>query len=411
MGKAVIIKKFIVGGFLGFLTACGSPSPFGPQAFSALPQAYGPPQAYGFAAQNLYSQPGSAYDNSFFASTESYPAQNSTIPFDQNNETQTYSTSTPHLPLPSDIPSGSNPSSQNFASPPTTATPLPTASAVPIPVQLKDSTGELKILTLNVWGLPGPLVKDRKARFQRLGQTLQGYDIVTLQETFSNDIEILRQSTRFPYHLRWNNSGLRLGSGLYVLSKYPILRHEFRLFGNCTVADCLARKGVLFTRIDHPSLGAVDIYTTHYQAENIPVAEKIRIEENNRVMQEFIAQNNSPYPTILTGDFNFWPDYPEYQDLNRRLPLIDVWRSLYPDQPGYTSDPANPYKKGQSQAERLDYIFVLKQNTYQTTLLNAQITHNQPVEGYFLSDHFGVSAHLRFETRYSTELRNHPNQK
>lgn len=411
----MIIKKIVVWGLLGLLTACGH-SPLASQTFYAQQQAlYGAP----LDSQNPYSQPGSAYDNrnSFgFASAGNPLLNNNPLPFDNtaNNYPDPYSNS--NLALPPDVANGNSsyplpPEESRATQPHPVATPQPMATAVPIPAQMKDSSGELKILTLNVWGLPGPLAKDRKARFERLGQTLLEYDIVTLQETFSSDIEVLRQSTRFPYHLRWNNSGLRLGSGLYVLSKYPILRHDFRQFGNCTVADCLARKGVLFTRIDHPSLGAVDVYTTHYQAENKPVAEKIRIQDNNKVMQEFIAQNNSPYPTIVTGDFNFWPDYPEYQDLNRRLPLIDVWRSVNPNHPGNTSDPSNLYQQGKSQGQRLDYIFVLKQNTYQTTLLNAQLTHNQPVEGYFLSDHFGVSAHLKFETRYSTELRNHPSQR
>ncbi|PIQ29277.1 hypothetical protein COW36_17160 [bacterium (Candidatus Blackallbacteria) CG17_big_fil_post_rev_8_21_14_2_50_48_46] len=416
MGKTVIIKKLLALGLLGLLTACGQ-SPmvagafYGQQGLNSQINPYGSAQtsgayptdsSYGFASTGSYTDP-NAY------ATNSYTDPNAYNTTPQN----TYTSNNYDASLPPDVASGN--SAYNLPADPALAQPSPTPSAAtpmtPVPAQLKDSKGELKILTLNVWGLPSILVKDRKARFERLGQTLNDYDVVTLQETFSNDIEVLRKSTRFPYHLRWNNSGLKLGSGLYVLSKYPIIRNDFRQFGNCTVADCLARKGVLFTRIDHPSLGAIDVYTTHYQAENKPVAEKIRINEDNKVLQEFIAQNNSPYPTVITGDFNMIPDYPEYLDLNRRLPLIDVWRTLHPQDPGYTSDPSNLYKKGKTQGTRLDYIHVLKQNTYKTSLIEAQVTHNKPIEGYFLSDHFGVSARLQFETLYSTELKNHPSQK
>lgn len=414
LGKIVIIKKLVLLGLLGLLTACGqSPMMTSPYYGQQGSDPYG--NAYATTGQpNQYSQPGAAYGSDpnaayGFANTDPNAyGSNTTYPNTQYD---------PNSALPPDVMAGNTsyplPEVNNQPKTPAAIThqPNPDPTPVPIPAQLKDASAEVKVLTLNVWGLPSLLGKDRKARFDRLGQTLNDYDIVTLQETFSNDIEILRKSTRFPYHMRWNNTGLRMGSGLYVLSKYPIIRNDFRQFGNCTVADCLARKGVLFTRIDHPVLGAVDVYTTHYQAEAKPVAEKIRIEEDNKVMQEFVSQNNSPYPTIITGDFNGKPDFPEYLDLNRRLPLIDTWRTANPNQPGYTSDPSNLYKAGKEQGARIDYIFVLKQNTYKTTVQEVQVTHNKPVEGFFISDHFGVSAKLKFETLYSTELKNHSSSK
>jgi endonuclease/exonuclease/phosphatase family metal-dependent hydrolase len=402
----VLIKKLISTTLLALLSACGQSPPAAGAFYN--PMGVSAPQNMDYA---MLSQPGNAYNNSYDNSFNSsygpasgaYPIPETAPTFNSNDRFA----STPPTAWPSAAPSAL-PAVAPKATPPSAA---PTTAPVPIPAQLKDATGELKILSYNVWGLPSLLGTDRKARFARLGQTLAGYDVVTLQETFSDDIDVLRQSTRYPYHLRWNNRGLRQGSGLYVLSRYPILRNEFKAFGNCTQADCLANKGVLFTRIDHPELGAIDIYTTHYQAEQNATAERIRIEEDNKVMQEFIAQNNSPYPTILTGDFNMQPDFPEYQDLTRRLPLTDVWRALRPTEPGHTSDPTNLYKKSDAQGKRIDYIFVLNQNTYKTTPLATEVTHNKPVEGYFLSDHFGVSAHLKFETLYSSELRNHPSQR
>jgi endonuclease/exonuclease/phosphatase family metal-dependent hydrolase len=416
----VIIKKLVLLSILGLLAACGqSPMMTSPYYSQQGQDPYG--NAYATAGDP--NQPGSAYGavdpnaGYGFASTGTDPnAYGASQNYDPNAyaDPNAYNSNSA---LPPDVAAGN----AAYAVPPATnpaqapikaAQPNPEPTPVPIPAQLKDSTAELKVLTYNVWGLPSLLGTDRKARFERLGQTLNDYDIVTLQETFSNDIEVLRKSTRFPYHLRWNNTGLRMGSGLYVLSKYPIIRNEFRQFGNCTVADCLARKGVLFTRIDHPTMGAIDVYTTHYQAEDKAVAQKVRIEEDNKVLQEFISQNNSPYPTIITGDFNSVPDFPEYNDLNRRLPnLLDAWRDAHPTEPGYTSDPSNLYKAGKDQGTRLDYIFVLKQNTYKTTIQEAKLTHNKPVEGYFLSDHFGVSAQIKFETLYSTELQNHPSSK
>ena len=120
-------------------------------------------------------------------------------------------------------------------------------AADPIPAAQFDSiSDELSVLTYNVWGLPGLLGTDRKARFERLGATLNAYDVVTLQETFSDDIELIKASAGFPYPYRHDNSTLlKGGSGLYTLSKYPILTTGYQAFGHCSGLDCLVRKGVL----------------------------------------------------------------------------------------------------------------------------------------------------------------------
>lgn len=281
--------------------------------------------------------------------------------------------------------------------------PQPDVAPTPIPAQqFAQVSDELRILTYNVWGLPGPLVKNRKERFERLGSQLNAYDVVTLQETFSNDIEVLSKTTGFPYHERYNNSSFyRLGSGLYVLSKYPILKTDYMAFDRCTVADCLARKGVLMTRIDHPKIGPIDLYTTHYQAEDLEKAQKIRIEEDNLILQELMHRNRSNNPVIVTGDFNSVPDGPEYEDLMSRLPLVDSFRQIHPQDPGYTSSADNPYKAGQADkvSERIDYIFYLPKEGVKYQVLDSQVTLNQAVDGYVLSDHYGVSARLRIQTQ------------
>jgi len=278
---------------------------------------------------------------------------------------------------------------------------LPAAPApTPLPaLSQAEVNSELSVLTYNVWGLPGPLGTDRKARFERLGPTLNAYDVVTLQETFSDEIEVLKHSTGFAHHVRHNNGSFpRIGSGLYTLSKYPVIHTDYQAFGRCTAADCMARKGVLLTRIQHPKIGMVDIYTTHYQAEGTPAAQKIRLEDNNQVFNELIQRNHSPYPVILTGDFNFTPDQLAYRALVERLGLVDLYPTLHPGDPGYTIHPNNPYKAGGT-AKRLDYIFYLPKPGIQFTPLEAQVLYQEPVDGYVLSDHYGVSARFKLEVK------------
>lgn len=338
----------------------------------------------GYDQTNADTSQANSYD-SYSQSAPGTPTSDTQFAFDKDN-----SFNSPFADSPGDASATTNTPRPN-------ATPLPDRAAAPIPSSQFDAvTDELKILTYNVWGLPGPLTKDRKARFERLGATLNAYDIVTLQETFSDDIEILKQSSGFAHHARMDNGGLlRLGSGLYTLSRFPIIKTDFMAFKKCTVADCLARKGVMMARIDHPTIGPIDVYTTHFQAENLPVAQQIRLEEGNRVLQELLHKNRSNYPVIITGDFNASADSPEYADLFARLPLYDIFHEVHPDQAGYTSAAGNPYKGADKKSARIDYIFALQKPGIKITPLEAAVTHQQPVDGFMLSDHYGVSATLR----------------
>ncbi|MEZ0367797.1 MAG: endonuclease/exonuclease/phosphatase family protein [Candidatus Sericytochromatia bacterium] len=309
---------------------------------------------------------------------------------------------------------GSNPGSGSTAYPPAgsgwqnmpgtspAAGPTPSPSPQdrapdPIPPASYDQVSEdLSVLTYNVWGLPGLLGTKRKERFERLGATLNAYDVVTLQEAYSDDIEILKQSTGFIHHARIDNASLlKTGSGLYTLSKYPILKTEFVEFNHCTGTDCLTRKGILLTRIDHPKIGPVDVYTTSYQAGDTARAKEIRTQDDNRQLQEMIQRNRSTFPVIITGDFDFVPEQSEYKDLLTRMQLVDVFPKLHPNEGGYTSTPDNPNLKGEGVPMRLDYIFLLKKDGVTITPLTASLTHTAPIDNFVLSDHYGVSAKLR----------------
>ncbi len=41
--------------------------------------------------------------------------------------------------------------------------------------------------------------------------------------------------------------------------------------------NCLAHKGILFTRIQHPKLGPIDVYNTHFQSRPHADARALRI--------------------------------------------------------------------------------------------------------------------------------------
>lgn len=260
----------------------------------------------------------------------------------------------------------------------------------------------LNVLTYNTWGKPGLLGTDEKDRFARLGPAIQGFDVVTLQETFTRHTKSMVKVAGFPHVKRSENGDLfHLNAGLTTLSRFAIVKTDFAKFKEAGDFDRFANKGVLFTRLDVPGVGEVDLYTTHYQARQEAKFGKIRLHDN-AVLEALVKKHAKGNPTVLTGDFNMLPDSPEYQDLMTRLKPRDAFAEANPGAPGYTSGPPNPYKETDSTPKRIDYVFLLGGDRHDIRIDSCAVTMDQPVGpngGKVLSDHYGVQARLTFLPR------------
>lgn len=298
---------------------------------------------------------------------------------------------------------------------PITDKPDPLPSLAPDPGSQQPSTGnfvDLKILSFNCWGVPKIVVyeptKDQAERFANIATVVNGYDIVNLQETFSDNANIIVDSANYPTKIRYNNTSFgAYGSGLTSFSKYPVVKRDFVKFSECAGADCFSNKGVFFMRLKVPQIGEVDIYNTHYQA--IESKEDLRLGAN-REFDLFLKKNDVGNLTIITGDFNY-TNYDStdktskgYSDFVRRLNPIDTFRVANPQSAGFTNDNSiNNYVGKEDKPQRLDYIFVLPENrgittkkvNYKVEVKESKIMFNQPVNGKFLSDHFGLFTTLR----------------
>jgi endonuclease/exonuclease/phosphatase family metal-dependent hydrolase len=255
----------------------------------------------------------------------------------------------------------------------------------------------IDVATLNTWGKPGILGKDQKNRFARIGQAIQPYGVVTMQETFTGYADTMAKASGFPYIKRTDNgSFLHLNAGLLTLSRYAILETDFAKFQQATDFDRFANKGVLFTRLDVPGFGAIDVYTTHYQSVQSDKAAKIRLHDNS-VLEALVKKHSAGHPTFIMGDFNMKPDSPEYADLKARLNFRDTHLEVNPNDPGYTAMPENPYRPDDAKPKRIDYVFVLPVAGHTVTPTLCEVVFKEPIDGKVLSDHYGV--HARFTLR------------
>lgn len=97
---------------------------------------------------------------------------------------------------------------------------------------------------------------------------------------------------------------------------------------------------------------------------------------------------------VATGDFNTNPDSLHYKlfiECADDFRLIDVHRDEYITTYG---SPSNSWFPTRVKEEKLDYIFYDEKNL---NLLSKKLVFDEPIEGMFLSDHFGIEATFKID--------------
>ena len=107
---------------------------------------------------------------------------------------------------------------------------------------------------------------------------------------------------------------------------------------------------------------------------------------------------------MLLGDLNAAPDSPEVQQLldQTELPRLRDSFALRGVGPGYTFSASNPYaiKNGKEVNERIDYILVgsqIVEDEELAVVTESKLIFNQPDNGIFASDHFGVYTEIKIK--------------
>ncbi|XP_055376554.1 putative neutral sphingomyelinase [Condylostylus longicornis] len=184
---------------------------------------------------------------------------------------------------------------------------------------------ELKVLTLNVWGIPY-VSSDKETRISAIANQLSigNYDIVALQEVWSEaDFQIIQQENEsvLPYS-HYFYSGV-FGAGLCIFSKYPIVATIFHswpvngYFHKFQHGDWFGGKGVALCRILIKNQ-IVNVYNTHLHAEYDPKNDDYK---THRAIQAFHtaqfiqATRGKAVLQILAGDLNSQPDEVSYKTI------------------------------------------------------------------------------------------------
>lgn len=176
-------------------------------------------------------------------------------------------------------------------------------------------------------------------------------------------------------------------SGTFWLSDTPA--HPSKSWGNHHLRNCTWAR-----LIDKATQQSFYVYNTHMDDGSQPSREK-----GIRLIMKHLQAQAIPAPFILMGDFNVAEDNPVIAYLNGSeddaghtpARAIDTFRARHPEVKdvgtfnGFT---------GLTSGAKIDYIFA----SPETLTLEAGIVRTSR-EGRYPSDHFPVTAHLRFKQK------------
>jgi sphingomyelin phosphodiesterase 2 len=250
----------------------------------------------------------------------------------------------------------------------------------------------MRIVTLNIWG--APYARDHTVRLTAICQKLKQIDpdVICLQEVYLENQrrQIIQNLAGIWQHHCYFYNGL-LGSGLMILSRYPILKNRFypfRLRGKPEKphhGDYYAAKGIASTRIKSPT-GEMIVFNTHTHAQYSPHDDNEYAVYTNSNLYEavcFIQSHDPATPFIICGDLNTRPDQLGYDIIMQGTGTVDSFHQLHGEHP-VTFASTNPYTTSDDQC--LDYILT---KDIQTITINIDF-QDHPVTVPAYSDHYGL---------------------
>ncbi|RCH96902.1 phospholipase C type enzyme [Rhizopus stolonifer] len=252
----------------------------------------------------------------------------------------------------------------------------------------------------------------------------QDYDLITLQEVWvQTDFQRIRHAVKDTLpHSKYFYSGV-LGSGLAILSKFPILStqyHRYHLNGKPLMfihGDYYVGKGVGSIVVDHPTVGLLEVFNTHLHASYSPRHQYNAHRAAECWQLATLLRNSAAMgrQIVMSGDFNSVPTSINYQLICDHGCMTDSWLELHgePDPTkfdvdtmtqeaytqyfGYTcNSPFNTFSRyyqsdiHTASAKRLDYIFYRHTPQLKCIASNVVFTNLIPDSNQSYSDHFGV---------------------
>ncbi|MDB4988936.1 MAG: putative secreted protein [Myxococcaceae bacterium] len=274
----------------------------------------------------------------------------------------------------------------------------------------------LRVLSLNLWHKEAPWEQRREVI--RRGLRALDPDIIGLQEVLElrlgehkqNQAEELLRDLGYHYVFgaaQVLGAGFELGNA--IASKYPLHGHQVTPLPRGESSDT---RSVIDVRVETPH-GDVPVFVTHLNWKLHHGSVRIR---QVRTLVDLIEQRapiGETFAPILMGDFNAEPESDEIRFLRgfatlrgesdppdgKSVFFADAWAYGGDGSAGFTFDRRNPYAaRSHEPPRRIDYIFVRGPDAkWRGEPLTTRVVFDQPEDGIWASDHFGLYTELSTE--------------
>jgi endonuclease/exonuclease/phosphatase family metal-dependent hydrolase len=265
----------------------------------------------------------------------------------------------------------------------------------------------LRVGTLNLWNRSGPWEKRLFAI--REGVRTLAPDVLGMQEVLRahdpslgpDQAALVAEGLGYhtTYGAAWELGGVEFGNA--IVSRFPIVRTErFELPG----AEEDEKRCLLFAELDAP-LARVPVFVTHLawrlHQGHVREAQVRAIADHVAAVVPVTTWRG--FPPVLLGDFNAEPESDEIRFLKglcslrgKSVYFADAFGVAGDGSRGATFCRRNPFAAEVREPDRrLDYVFVRGPDRLgRGDPLDARVCFDQPVDGVFPSDHFGVMANL-----------------
>ena len=298
-----------------------------------------------------------------------------------------------------------------------------------------DNAPVLRLLSYNINGLPKTLTKGKPPLFNRIAEILRERreagtqpHVVLLQEAFDKRTSVIADTTGYKYvykgpgrrdtsrkgRAHWTQATRKAyatrpdpqkiaGSGLYILSDFPIVDARYKAFDSdeCAGFDCLSNKAIQFARLQTPySEQPIDIVNSHFNSRSSAKApRKIVLKAHKKqtdVLVKFLGEFRQGYPIVIAGDFNTKQDK-RYAYFSESVDLMDAGKVCLSNKAfcslaDGTNEEEILYRTNDKQfyedsaAVRLQPIWAARNFT-------------EMLDGKPLSDHLGYEVHYRVLAR------------
>ena len=300
------------------------------------------------------------------------------------------------------------------------------------------AAAHVTVMSYNIEGLPPPARFGRAAYLKRVGQELARLrkgqrqpNVVLLQEAFTAPAKQIAQDAGYRYvadgpsagelnttappidarpfvaaasHLRGENDGKWVDSGLRILSDYPIVKIKRLAFPAwaCAGYDCLANKGMMIAWIKLPgSPEPIAFIDTHLNSRGASGVEDLRSDtaymRQIEALRQFIrAEVPASTTAFLGGDFNSKAEV-RRAAVSSLLPhshnsLLDALRRGSAITLNDRADTEAILRRSK------DWLFYRGDLDVSVRLTAFEVPFGRQANGSMLSDHLGYEARYRLRT-------------